>query len=172
MKKLIVTTLLLFSWQANASENQNDLLKQFHDFGITHCDDFIKKNTATPGEWKFFMNKQPGGLDGPTTEVSLTQISGKAGQSIKTDYSFIQTLKSCFLHKTGQIIAFDSCDKAVDKKVWNLQFNLPGFDFKRYKDPKGVVLFTKEITIDDKNICFLNYDFRTTGSHSIYKKLK
>ncbi|GAB6069023.1 hypothetical protein JCM30760_01200 [Thiomicrorhabdus hydrogeniphila] len=171
MKKVIATALLLLSWQANASENQNELLKQFHKFGITHCDNFIKKNTATPGEWKFFMNKQPGGLDGPSTEVSLTQISGKPGQSIKTDYSFIQTLKACFLHKTGQIIAFDSCDKAVDKKVWNLEYNLAEFDYKRYKDAKGVVLFTKEITMDNKKVCFLNYDFRTKGSHSIYRKL-
>ncbi|WP_040727183.1 hypothetical protein [Thiomicrorhabdus sp. Kp2] len=171
MKHILLITLMLQSWLTYAEEDKNQLLKQFHEFGITHCDEFISKNTATPGAWKFFMNKHPGGIDGPSTEVSLTQISGKPGQSFKTNYTFIQTLKQCFLHKSGQITAFDSCEKAVDKKVWNLQYNLPEFDFKRYKDKKGVVLFTKEVSLGDKKICLLNYEFRTSGKHSIYHKL-
>ncbi|WP_321325448.1 hypothetical protein [Thiomicrorhabdus sp.] len=171
MKPLLFLTLILHSWLAYANDDQTQLLKQFHEFGITHCDEFISKNTATPGVWKFFMSKHPGGIDGPSTEVSLTQISGKPGQSFKTDYTFIQTLKQCFLHKSGQIVAFDSCAKAVDSKVWNLQYKLPEFDYERYKDKKGVILFTKEIAIDDKKICLLNYEFRTQGKHSIYKKI-
>lgn len=171
MKPLLFITFMLQSFLANAGDDQTKLLKQFHEFGITHCDEFISKNTATPGAWKFFITKQPGGIDGPSTEVSLTQISGKPGQSFKTDYTFIQTLQKCFLHKSGEIVAFDSCAKAVDKKVWYLQYKLPEFDYERYRDKKGVILFTKEIALEDKKICLLDYEFRTQGKHSIYRKL-
>jgi len=170
MKWIVLISLFFTSLNSLASTIDNQLLKEFHKFGITHCDEFITKNTRTPGTWKFFINKHPSGIDGPSTEVSLTQISGKLGQSFKTDYSFIQTLKKCFLHKKGQITALDSCDKAIDSKIWNLQYNLPGFDYKKYKDKKGITLYAKELDLGGKKACLLDYEFRTQGEHSIYYK--
>ncbi|WP_029408657.1 hypothetical protein [Thiomicrorhabdus sp. Milos-T2] len=163
--------LLLLNQQAFAGKSTQTMLKDFHKFGITHCDEFIQKNTATPGSWKYFINKHPGGIDGPSTEVALTQISGSRGQSFKTDYTFIQTLKKCFLHKQGQITAFENCDKAVDKNIWKVQFNLPDYDYKRYKDKTGIVLYAKDIEINGNKACLLDYEFRVQGEHSIYRKL-
>lgn len=170
MKRFILIASLSQSSLAIAQDNQPKLLKQFHEFGITHCDEFIAKNTATKGPWKFFMNKHPGGIDGPSTEVSLTQISGKPGESLKTNYMFIQTLKQCFMRKSGQVMVNDSCQNAVDKTVWNLQYNLPNFDYKRFKDKKGVILFSKEIQLGGEKACLLDYEFRSSGNHSIYRK--
>jgi len=137
--------------------------------GITHCDDFILKNTQTQGQWKFFMNKHAGGIDGPSTEVSLVQISGNLTKSYKTDYSFIQTLKQCFMHKKGQITVQEPCSKAVNADIWNIQYNLPNLAYKRYKDKKGIVLYSKDL---GENSCLLEYEFRTVGEHSIYKPIK
>lgn len=170
MKWIVLTALMLTSLSSLAENKKDQLLKEFHNFGITHCDEFISKNTATPGSWKFFINKHPGGIDGPSTEVSLTQISGNPGQTFKTSYTFIQTLKQCFLHKKGQITAFDSCHKAVDPKVWNVQYNLPDFDYKRFKDKKGIIPYAKEIELSGEKACLLDYEFRTKGDHSIYYK--
>jgi hypothetical protein len=170
MKWIILLTLLFTSLNSFAKPKDTQFLKDFHKFGITHCDEFILKNTATTGNWKYFINKHPGGIDGPSTEVSLTQISGKPGQTFKTNYSFIQTLKKCFLHKKGQITVFDSCGKAVDSKVWTLQYNLPEFDYKKYKDKKGITLYAKELDLGGKKACLLDYEFRTQGDHSIYQK--
>lgn len=170
MKWIVLTASIFTSLPSYAETNKNPILDEFHKFGITHCDEFIQKNTAALGSWKFFIHKHPGGIDGPSTEVSLTQISGKPGQSIKTDYTFIQTLKQCFLHKRGQVTAFDSCDKAVDSKIWNIQFNLPDYDYKRYKDQKGIILYAKELELGGKKACLLDYEFRTKGKHSIVHK--
>jgi len=170
MKWVVLTLLMFTSLQSVAEKEQDQLLKEFHNYGITHCDEFISKNTVTPGNWKFFINKHPGGIDGSSTEVFLTQISGKPGQTFKTSYTFIQTLKQCFLHKKGQITAFDNCDKAVDPIVWSLEYNLPGFDYKRYKDNKGIILYAKEIELNGKKACLLDYEFRTKGNQSIHYK--
>ncbi|MEA1989098.1 MAG: hypothetical protein U9N57_07830 [Pseudomonadota bacterium] len=115
------------------------------------------------------MHKHAGGIDGPSTEVALTQISGKPGQSYKTDFSFIQTLKKCFVHKRGHITAYDNCAKAVDTKNWNVQYNLPGYDYKRYKDKNGVILYAKDITLGDNQACLLDFEFRSSSEHSIYR---
>jgi len=164
----ITTILLLFIPfnSALAQTKAQELLSQFHKMGITHCDEFISKNVVAEGSWKFFLGKHANGIDGPSTEVSLVQISGVPGKTYKTDYSFIQTLKKCFLHKKGQITEQQPCEKAVNKSIWNLQFNLPGYDYKRYKDSRGVILYAKDLPNQQ---CLLEYEFRTMGNHSIYK---
>ncbi len=174
MKKfwLLIPSLFIHNSYAENQDVQDiqpELLKEFHKMGITHCDEFILKNTQTKGAWKFFLNKHAGGIDGPSTEVSLTQISGQLGKSYKTDYSFIQTLKQCFLHKKGQITVNEPCSQAVDSNTWKTQYNLPGYDYKRYKDAKGVVLYSKSIS---DNSCLLEYEFRTVGDHSVYKPIQ
>ncbi|BCN92228.1 hypothetical protein THMIRHAM_00130 [Thiomicrorhabdus immobilis] len=170
MKSLVLSALMFTTLQSYAQTNKDPMLDEFHKFGITHCDEFIQKNTENMGNWKFFIDKYSGGIDGPSTEVSLTQISGKPGQSFKTDYTFIQTLKQCFLHKRGKITAFDSCAKAVDSKIWTLQFDLPNYGYKRYTDSKGIILYTKELELGGKNACLLEYEFRTKGAHSVVRK--
>ena len=168
---LISPTLLADSDTTTTDPNRdnNELLKQIHKLGITHCDEFILQNTKVKGAWKFFMNKHSGGIDGPSTEVSMVQIYGQKGKTYKTDYSFIQTLKKCFLHKKGQITVEEPCNKAVDLNSWILHYELPNFDYRRYKNEKGIVLYTKDLS---KNSCLLEYEFRTVGEHSIYRKIE
>ena len=164
---LLLLTMPVLSTQAQSS-NQN-LLKQFHKLGITHCDAFIEKNIQVKGEWKFFLSKHAGGIDGPSTEVSMVQIYGTPENSYKNDYTFIQTLKKCFLHKRGLITAQEPCSSAVNSKTWKVQFNLPGFSFKRFKNEKGIVLYSQELS---DNRCLIEYEFRTKGEHSLYKPIK
>lgn len=148
------------------ANNSQQLLKQFHSLGITHCDEFISKNIPVKGQWKFFLTKHEGGLDGPSTEVSMVQIHGEKSNSLKNNYTFIQTLKKCFLHKTGSIHTQKPCSESINSKQWKIQYNLPDFDYKRYKNSAGIVLYTKPLS---KNSCLLEYDFRSKGNHSVYK---
>lgn len=163
--------LLLISPFEFVSANNSDtkLLKEFHELGITHCDEFIQKNIQTKGDWKFFLSKHAGGLDGPTTEITMVQIYGDKKNSFKNDYTFVQTLKKCFLHKRGLITAQEPCSAAVNPEIWKIQFNLPGYSFKRYRDKKGIVLYSNELS---PNQCLIEYEFRTKGEHSPYKPIK
>ncbi len=170
MKAMIFISTLLFAAHGFSAENNDALLlKQFHELGITHCDEFIKNNTRSKGEWQFFLNKHAEGIDGPSTEVSMVQISRSNGISIKTDYSFIQSLKQCFLHKRGLITTVESCAKAVDSEIWTIQYELPQNDYRRYQDAKGIILYTKDLASGG---CLLEYEFRTKGKHSLYKAIE
>lgn len=175
MKALILLIALApFNFAlANSSDKEKqenpDLLKQFHTMSITHCDEFITEHTKAPGMWKFFLNKHAGGIDGPSTEVFMVQISGNEKASYKTDYSFIQTLKKCFVHKRGVITVEESCDSAINTDIWRIQYNLPGFDYKRYKDKKGIILYAKNV---GKNACLMEYEYRSSGEHSVFKPIK
>lgn len=166
---LLIFFLFLPLNQVLAESDNVNLLAQFHKLGITHCDEFIEKNIQAKGEWKFFLSKHAGGIDGPSTEVSMVQIYGNKKNSFKNDYTFIQTLKQCFLHKRGLITAQESCSSAVNPDIWNVQFNLPGYSYKRYKDEKGIVLYSNDLA---KNGCLIEYEFRTKGDHSVYKPIK
>lgn len=170
---LLLTSLFSFSLQAEEPEKTdlNNLLSQFHERGITHCDEFITTNIQAPGNWKYFINKHAGGIDGPSTEVSLTQISGEVG-SFKTDYSFIQTLKKCFMHKRGHITSYESCKNSVDPLIWEVDHELSGFDYKRYKNFKGRLLYSKEVEVAGTKICLLEYEYRSRGKHSLYVPIK
>lgn len=166
-KSFIISTLLTTSVYAQTEVANQNILQQFHKMGITHCDEFIEKNIQAKGDWKFFLSKHAGGLDGPSTEVSMVQIYGDKTSSFKNDYTFVQTLKKCFLHKRGSIFAKEPCASAVDTEQWKIQFNLPGYSYKRYKNAKGIVLYSNAITADQ---CLLEYEYRTKGEHSLYKQ--
>ena len=168
MKHLfLVFVAILLSPNAFSDDLNNKLLIEFHKLGVTHCDDFILKNSRTAGHWRFFLNKHLNGIDGPTTEVSMVQISGNGDNSYKTDYSFVQTLKGCYLHKKGQITVNQPCSEAVDGKTWRVQYNFPKNAYKRYKDAKGIILYSKEI---NPETCLLEFDYRSSGKHSVYIK--
>lgn len=165
---LTISLLLFFNIAntANANEANQGLLKQFHSLGITHCDEFINKHVSVNGQWKFFLTKHAGGLDGPATEVNMVQIHGSKVNSLKSNYTFVQTLKKCFLHKTGHIVSNMSCEDSINKEIWQPQYKLPDFDYQRFKNKKGMVLYTKPLSTKS---CLLEFEFRTKGDHSIYR---
>ena len=92
----LVTTGTFFSSIASADDTQL-LLNSFHEYGITKCDSFIAENSGLNGNWNYFINKHSGGIDGPATEVTVTQIYGSKDDTVKTEDTYIQTAKKCFL---------------------------------------------------------------------------
>ncbi|NPA72446.1 MAG: hypothetical protein GXO35_06410 [Gammaproteobacteria bacterium] len=70
------------------------------------------------------------------------------------------------MHKKGHITSLQPCHKAVDRDIWKVQFNLPNFDYKKYKNTQGVVLYAKEVETPNQKICLLDYEFRAKGEHT------
>lgn len=81
MKAAILLFSLLPINFALANQTNPKMLHEFHQMGITHCDAFIEQQTKTPGQWTYFINKHAGGIDGPSTEVFMVQISGNKNNS-------------------------------------------------------------------------------------------
>lgn len=98
----LVTSATLFSPIASADDTQL-LLNAFHEYGITKCDSFIAENSALKGNWNYFINKHSGGIDGPATEVTVTQIYGSKDDTVKTEDTYIQTAKNVFSAPHGRL---------------------------------------------------------------------
>ena len=90
--RFLIFGLILTSCQSLADESSNRiLLKAFHKYGITKCDDFIIKNSALKKNWYFLITQHEGHIDKQVKEVSVIQIYGSKDDTIKSDDSYIQT---------------------------------------------------------------------------------
>lgn len=85
------------------ADDDATLLKSFHDYGITKCDSFILENSRLQGNWNYYINKHANGMDGIATEVTITRIWGTKGDTVKTEDTYIQTAKNCYLRNTWTV---------------------------------------------------------------------
>ena len=100
MRKLFLILVSAYATLASgvvlAVSDDEKLLNAFHKYGLTKCDKFILANSKLKGDWNFFISKHPD-IDG-VKEASAIQITGSKNDTVKTDDSYIQTPKACFLH--------------------------------------------------------------------------
>jgi hypothetical protein len=166
MKKIAIISLFHIFFIASLAHGNSDtqaLLNTFHQYSISKCDNFILNNSHFKGQWKFFINKHVGGIDGVSTEVSAVQIFGVKNDTVKIDYSYIQTQKACFLHQRSTITSPQSCADIIDNNTWRIVADMPDTDYTVYKNNHGVELYAKDISIGEANICLQETSIRKTG---------
>ncbi|TKB50606.1 hypothetical protein FCL40_05500 [Ferrimonas sediminicola] len=166
--KLMIASTLSFGVAlvnpALANDDQT-LLKAFHDYGISKCDSFILENSKLKGNWNFFINKHAGGIDGPATEVTITQIFGSKGDTVKTEGTYIQTEKKCFLRSTWTLTFPGSCSENIDGNAWYISTDMPNKDYTTYKNAGGIELHAKEISVGNFKACIQEGSQRASASH-------
>lgn len=167
LKSFRLLTLVILAISANALATQSDdnkiLLKSFHQYGITHCDSFIIKESALKGNWYYNISTNKDDLDKNVSEVSVVQILGTKGDTIKIDCSYTQTPDACFLHKRSISTFSGPCKDNIDLNYWYLQKPLPTQDYDVYKNQGGVTLLAKEISVGNFKACILEYERRAKG---------
>ncbi len=163
---ILLNIALLSPIPAIADKQDNRmLLNSFHDYGITQCDTFILENNVLEGNWHFFINKHSGGLDGPSTEVSVVTITGEKGDTTKRDYSFVETAKKCFVHKRTTITFIGECSSKINKDFWHVSTPMPRKDYTTYKNKHGLEMQAKDIYNKNFKACVLEYSVREKGQH-------
>ena len=160
----LVTTGTLFSSIASADDTQL-LLNSFHEYGITKCDSFIAENSGLNGNWNYFINKHSGGIDGPATEVTVTQIYGSKDDTVKTEDTYIQTAKKCFLRSTWTLTFPGPCSDSIDGNAWYVATAMPNKDYTTYKNAGGIELHAKEISMGNFKACVQEGSKRINGNH-------
>ncbi len=160
---VLVTSLVAFSSISHAESDNQILLNSFHKYGIKKCDSFILKNSPLKGNWNYFISKHGGGLDGAATEVSVIQIFGSKGDTVKADYSYIQTEKSCFIHSRTTVTYPGTCESNVDGNYWYISSAMPNKDYTTYKNKGGIEMQAKEINVGNFNACIQETSIRNKG---------
>ncbi|WP_036824765.1 hypothetical protein, partial [Photobacterium sanctipauli] len=159
-----LSACILFSNVAFANDDQL-LLKAFHDYGITKCDSFILENSRLQGNWNFYINKHLNGIDGVATEVTLTKIWGSKGDTVKTDDTYIQTAKNCYLRQTWTLTDPGPCSSNIDGNAWYISGQMPNKDYTTYKNAGGIEMHAKEISMGNFKACVQEGSKRASSRH-------
>ena len=149
---------------AHSDDNQR-LLKSFHEYGITKCDSFIIENSRLGNNWTYFIGKHARGMDGAATEATITTIWGSKGDTVKTEGTYIQTAKNCYLRQTWTLTYPGSCSENIDGKSWYISTDMPSKDYTTYKNAGGVELHAKEITLGNFKACVQEGSKRASKPH-------
>jgi len=162
---LISMALLTMASGAMANNDDTLLLDAFHEYGITKCDSFILENSRLSSNWNFYINKHANGIDGPTTEATVTRIFGSKGDSVKVDDTYIQTRKGCFLRQAWTLSFPGSCSESVDGNYWYISKEMPNKDYTTYKNSGGVEMHAKEISMGNFKACIQEGSKRLQATH-------
>lgn len=168
IKTIIASALslgIVLTSSAWANDDQK-LLNAFHKYGVSKCDSFILENDKLKSNWNYFINKHTGGIDGPATEVTLTHIFGEKGDTVKTESTYIQTAKKCFLRQTWTLTFPGSCSENIDGNAWYVSAKMPGKDYTTYQNAGGIELHAKEISVGNFKACIQEGAKRISGNHS------
>ena len=167
VSSVLVLTSAIFSSMSHAKSDDQTLLGSFHEYGITKCDSFIleKSPLNDKNNWNFFISKHGGGIDGTSTEVSVIQIYGSKGDTVKVDYSYIQTNKSCFVHSRSTTTNPGSCSSNVDGNYWYVTGQMPNKDYVTYKNNGGIEMQAKEISVGNFKACIQEVSIRNQSAH-------
>lgn len=162
-KAALLSLLAMTVANAHAENDNQTLLNSFHKYGITKCDQFIIEHSKLNGNWNYFINKHSGGIDGPTTEVSVIRIWGSENDTVKVDDSYIQTPKNCYVHTRSTVTFPGSCESNVDGNLWYVSNRMPRKDYTTYTNQGGVDMQAKEIQVGNFKACILETAKRKKG---------
>lgn len=149
-----------------AQSDNEKLLSLFHKYNITKCDSFIVENSPIEGvkNWSVQISKHGGGIDGPTTEVTLIRLYGSPGDTVKEDVSYIETVNNCYAHKRMTLTYPGRCEDNIDSSSWSVVDKYPKLDYKKYDNGNGVDLFAKDIRIESGYACVQELSLRISGA--------
>lgn len=165
MKCLSVLAVVFWVFSPLCTATEDPLLKEFHSYGIKKCDNFIKTTSDLGDSFRYFFSKHAGGLDGASTEVSMVQIAGEKGNTIKIDYSYIETSNACFLHARRTLTSEGNCNDKVSSRRWQPLSQMNDVDYSAYKDESGMQMFVKDVEYGGVAMCVKEINVRARGAH-------
>ncbi len=156
----------IFSSMSHAKSDNQILLDSFHEYGITKCDSFILEQSPLndKNNWNFFISKHMDEIDSTVKEVSVIQIFGSKDDTVKVDYSYIQTDKACFMNSRSTITFPGACSSNVDGNYWYMTSKMPNKDYTTYKNSGGIEMQAKEISMGNFKACIQETSIRRKGS--------
>jgi hypothetical protein len=164
MKKIVVL-LITTGIVCNLFAKSDDeiLLGAFHKYGITKCDKFIKENSKLKPNWNLYISTNKTKIDKDINEVSVVEIFGTKGDTIKVDHSYIESPNRCFLTKRNTLTYKGSCESNIDGNSWYMSDEMATKDYATYKNKHGVEMYAKEIKMGNFKACLQETVVRTSG---------
>lgn len=153
---------------AIASEDDKVLLGAIHKYGVTKCDSFILEHGKLKDNWHFDISRHPKLNNENFSEVTIQQVAGSQGDTIKIAQTYIQTPSACYLLELSTVTFSGHCsdNDNIDQNSWFVKDEMEGLDYKKYQNKGGVDLFAKEISVGNFNACVIEYQVRRSSKIS------
>jgi|SRR5690554_308511 len=166
--KLIGLLVCVFAANTAFANNNQRLLKLFHDYGMTKCDSYIIENSGLDEKpnWSVDISKHDGEVSSKAAEVILTTIYGSKGDTIKQDDVYLQTEKGCYLRTVVAVSFSGTCEKNIDGDFWYVSNPLQSGDYTKYSNAGGTTMYAKDLKLGNFSACVIEYvTSRPQGKH-------
>ena len=159
--------LTLLPFNGFASTDDQKLLDLFHKHGMNKCDKFILQNASLKNKpnWSLDIEDSGTSIGKNYPMVTLVVVYGFKGDTVKTDYSFIETPTNCYLSKRSTVSANGSCDDHVDGDIWYIANQLPYIDYTLYYNKGHVPMYAKETNVGNFKFCVQEYRLDNESKH-------
>lgn len=150
-----------------ALKDNHELLKLFHKYGMTKCDKFILKNVnlSNKPNWSLDIEKPNSPLAKGNSIVTLIIAYGKKGDTVKSDFSFVETPNRCILTKRATITFNGSCSKNIDGDYWFISNRMSKLDYTAYQNKGNAPMLAKEVNVGNFKLCI--QEFRLTSDSQL-----
>ncbi|QMT59163.1 MULTISPECIES: hypothetical protein [unclassified Legionella] len=159
--------LSLQSFKVVALSDNEQLLKQFHNYGMTHCDKFIlmQADLLNKPNRSIDIESPIGELGQGYSTVTLIITYGYKGDTIKQDLSFIETPNRCILTKRATLTSKGPCSQNINPDYWYISKSIPQIDYTSYRNKGDAPMLAKEINVGDFKACIQEFRLTSDSKH-------
>ena len=138
-----------------AITNNQELLNLFHKYKMTKCDKFILKNTnlINKPNWSLDIERPNSPIGKGYSIVTLILTYGSKGDTVKKDFTFVETPKRCILTERATITFNGSCSQNINGDFWYISSRMPRLDYTAYKNKGSAPMLAKEIDVGNFKLC-------------------
>lgn len=122
---------------------------------MTKCDKFILQHASLQNKphWSFDIEKPHKSVGKGYSAVTLVVTYGNKGDTIKRDFSFLQTPEQCILTERSTLTFNGSCSQNIDGDHWFISNQMPEIDYTEYKNKGNVPMLVKEVNVGNFKLC-------------------
>ncbi|KTC94895.1 hypothetical protein [Legionella feeleii] len=154
-KYLGLSLLSLLSFNVFAITEDQGLLKSFHEYGMTKCDKFILHHASLKNKphWSFDIEKPHAPLGKGYSVVGLVEVYGYKGDTVKKDFSFLETPDQCILTQRSTITFSGPCSENINGDYWYISNQMPEKDYTEYRNKGNAPMLAKEVNVGNFKLC-------------------
>lgn len=150
--------LLLFNllpFKVFALTDDQNLLVSFHKYGMTKCDKFILQHASLKNKphWSFDIEQPNKPVGKGYSVVTLVVTYGIKGDTIKRDFSFMQTPDQCIVTERNTLTFNGSCSQNINGDYWYISNQMPEIDYTEYKNKGNAPMLAKEVNMGNFKLC-------------------
>lgn len=122
---------------------------------MTKCDKFILKNANLMNKpnWSLDIERPNSHIGKGYSLVTLILTYGHKGDTLKRDFTFVETPKRCILTERATITFNGPCSENINGDYWYISSQMPKLDYTAYTNKGHAPMLAKEVNMGNFKLC-------------------